>query len=99
MHKVTPGLPKLAGDLDRLQQLFINLVDNAIKYTPAGGQVTLAATRSASQNSHDRQVEIAVSDTGPGIPERTYRASPNDFIGSIKRARAISRHGVGIGDR
>ncbi len=49
IHRVVDNLPKLQGDLDRLQQLFINLVDNAIKYTPAGGTVTLTATRSAAK--------------------------------------------------
>jgi two-component system phosphate regulon sensor histidine kinase PhoR len=96
MHKVTPGLPKLAGDLDRLQQLFINLVDNAIKYTPAGGQVTLAATRSASQNSHDRQIEIAVSDTGPGIPEKDLPRLTERFY-RVDKARSRDLGGTGLG--
>ena len=52
-----------AGDADRLEQLLSNLVDNAIRYTPEGGQVTLKATP-AGQNS----VQISVADTGRGIP-------------------------------
>ncbi len=64
------------GDQDRLRQLLLNLADNALKYTPAGGEVTLNMRRS------DGWVSVAVSDTGIGIsPEdlphifdRFYRA-------------------------
>ena len=67
------------GDADRLRQLLLNLVVNALKYTPAGGEVTLGMRRS------DGWVQVAVSDTGVGIaPEdlahifdRFYRADPS----------------------
>jgi two-component system phosphate regulon sensor histidine kinase PhoR len=96
-HKVTPGLPKLAGDLDRLQQLFINLVDNAIKYTPAGGQVSLTATSSANQNTnHDRYIEITVSDTGPGIPEKDLPRLTERFY-RVDKARSRDLGGTGLG--
>jgi signal transduction histidine kinase len=52
----------LEGDRDLLFQAFANLVDNAIKYTPPGGAITLAASRSSTG------AEARVADTGPGIP-------------------------------
>jgi heavy metal sensor kinase len=66
------------GDQDRLRQLLFNLLDNAIKYTPAGGRVSV---RDISSNG---SAEIVVSDTGIGIPtehlphvfERFYRVDP-----------------------
>lgn len=78
------------GNADRLKQLLMILLDNALKYTPAGGQVTLGLQR------HDRDVEILVRDTGIGIPvedlphvfERFYRSDP---------ARSHDPGGTGLG--
>ncbi len=95
-HTIAPGLPKLAGDLDRLQQLFINLVDNAIKYTPAGGEVSLAASCAPGQNGHDGYIEIAVSDTGPGIPEKDLPRLTERFY-RVDKARSRDLGGTGLG--
>jgi heavy metal sensor kinase len=67
------------GDADRLRQLLLNLVDNALKYTPSDGDVTLTLSRS------DGWVKVAVADTGIGMtPEdqarifdRFYRSDPS----------------------
>jgi heavy metal sensor kinase len=80
----------VAGDPDRLKQLLLNLVDNAIKYTPKGGQVSLRLTREPGW------VRIDVSDTGIGIPaedlphifERFYR---------VDKARSRKNGGTGLG--
>jgi two-component system OmpR family sensor kinase len=73
-------LPPVTGDIDRLEQVFNNLLDNALKHTPSGGKVGIIA-----RQPHPNFVEIAVTDTGPGIPgeqlqhvfERFYRAEPS----------------------
>ncbi|KAF0106919.1 MAG: two-component sensor histidine kinase [Anaerolineaceae bacterium] len=79
------------GDRDRLKQVLINMVSNAITYTPAGGEVTLGLAR---VGDHAR---IVVHDTGPGIPpedlphifERFYRA---------EKSRTRAKHGgFGLG--
>jgi signal transduction histidine kinase len=69
----------VAGDRDRLKQVLVNLVDNAIKYTPAGGQVRVEVGAAGDS------AFIAVEDTGIGIPpdhrervfDRFYRVSPD----------------------
>jgi two-component system, OmpR family, sensor kinase len=70
----TDDLPVIVGDGDRLAQMFTNLIDNALKHTPAGGKVTIAA-RSLTGSSIVRRgktwpagVEVRVADTGNGIP-------------------------------
>jgi two-component system phosphate regulon sensor histidine kinase PhoR len=93
-HNVALGTPKLLGDLDRLQQLFINLVDNAIKYTPNGGAVTL--TTLCAKNGEASQVEIAVSDTGPGIPEKDLPRLTERFY-RVDKARSRDLGGTGLG--
>jgi two-component system OmpR family sensor kinase len=77
---VEPGLPAIYGDRDRLQQVLLNLVDNAVKFTPPGGQIEIRAGK-GSQNA----LLLTISDTGQGIaPEvlphvfdRFYRADPS----------------------
>jgi two-component system phosphate regulon sensor histidine kinase PhoR len=79
------------GDAERLKQVFINLLDNALRYTDPGGTVTVRL--SGSRN----EVHVAVRDTGQGIAqehlsllfERFYRTDP-------ARARDSGGHGLGL---
>ena len=59
------------GDPDRLRQLLLNLIDNAIKYTPSGGEVKV---RVARENGSAR---LDVCDTGPGVPPEHLQPGPN----------------------
>jgi signal transduction histidine kinase len=92
-------LPAVMGDGDRLAQVFSNLVDNALKHTPAGGNVMLRARLigpSASPGTGS-EVQVDVADTGVGIPaealphifERFYQADPARSGGE--------KHGTGLG--
>jgi signal transduction histidine kinase len=77
-------LPPVAGDAGRLKQVFLNLLDNAIKYTPSGGQITVSLHR------QEHVIACVVADNGPGIPaeylshltRRFYRAAPQEIQGS-----------------
>ena len=61
---VSPGLPTLEADADRLLQVFDNLLENAAKFTPAGGTVTIGAV------PFDDSVLFSVADTGIGVQEQ-----------------------------
>ena len=79
------------ADHDRLLQILINLVDNAVKYTPAGGTVTVRARRAA-----DGRVELSVSDTGIGIPRADLPRITERFY-RVDKARSRELGGTGLG--
>ncbi|MEO6027481.1 MAG: ATP-binding protein [Candidatus Binatia bacterium] len=88
------GLPLLRGDSDRLQQVLINLADNAVKYTPAGGTVTIAAR--GSTNGDAPVVEVSVTDTGGGIPAEELPRLTERFY-RVDKARSRELGGTGLG--
>ncbi|MBM3166197.1 MAG: cell wall metabolism sensor histidine kinase WalK [Chloroflexi bacterium] len=61
-------LSAASGDIDRLEQVFNNLIDNALKHTPKGGKVSITAYQPATS-----LIEVTVSDTGQGIPPEELR--------------------------
>jgi two-component system phosphate regulon sensor histidine kinase PhoR len=95
-QRIEPQLPNLVGDFDRLQQLFINLVDNALKYTPSGGEVTLETRSLPARNGGTAQIELAVIDTGVGIPEKDLPRLTERFYRADK-ARSRDLGGTGLG--
>jgi signal transduction histidine kinase len=92
---VSENLPTLIGDGDRLAQVFTNLVDNALKFTPVNGQVTLSVV------NVEAAIEISVTDTGKGVPnealprlfDRFYQVDPS----RAGRETAAVRRGAGLG--
>ena len=84
-------VPDIAGDRRRLTEVLQNLLDNAIQYTPGGGQIMVSAS------SSDSEVVFTVSDTGIGIPlseqprifERFYRVD-------VARSRQVGGTGLGL---
>ncbi len=85
------GNLKINGDHDRLTQVFTNLIDNAVKYTPKGGTVQVSAT---AENS---KVKVIVSDNGPGIsPEETKRIFER-FYQVDKSRKSGKGRGSGLG--
>jgi two-component system phosphate regulon sensor histidine kinase PhoR len=88
------GLPLLIGDGDRLQQVLINLADNAVKYTPPGGTVTIAAQ--SLPNGGAPVVEVTVTDTGSGIPAQELPRLTERFY-RVDKARSRELGGTGLG--
>lgn len=80
----------VCGDYDRLKQVLVNLVGNAIKYTPAGGEVIVGLGKEG------QRARLTVSDTGPGIPEEDLPHIFERFYRGEK-ARTRQRDGKGFG--
>ncbi|KTB48951.1 Signal transduction histidine kinase [Dehalogenimonas alkenigignens] len=81
---------KVLGDRLELRRLFINLYDNAIRYTPPGGSVTLSAA------IRDGFAEVSVTDTGIGIPKENL-AHIFDRFYRVDKARSRAEGGSGLG--
>ena len=89
-----PPQVRVAGDRDLLVQAFANLLDNAIKYSPEGGSVTLKLDRDPGGASR-----VRVSDTGPGIPEGERDAVMRRFYrGESSRTTVGSGLGLSLVD-
>src|SRR5215470_5167874 len=84
-------LSKVSADRDRLAQILINLVDNGVKYTPRGGSVTVEVT-----DAGGGLVEVAVSDTGIGIPAADLPRITERFY-RVDKARSRELGGTGLG--
>jgi signal transduction histidine kinase len=75
------NIPQIMGDFSALREIFSNLIDNALKYTPSGGRVQLNMISKNSTTTELKMLGVAISDTGYGIPvvdqgrifERHYR--------------------------
>jgi two-component system phosphate regulon sensor histidine kinase PhoR len=94
---VPEELPPVLGDRDRLVQILVNLVDNAIKYTPEGGIVTVAAREVPAEAQGGRgAVEIVVTDTGIGIPQKDLPRLTERFY-RVDKARSRELGGTGLG--
>lgn len=81
-------LPNIQADVARIEQVLVNLIHNAIKFTSTGGTVTLSA------EAGSRQIRFAVADSGIGIPARDL---PRIFERFYKADRARTSRGTGLG--
>lgn len=96
---VDPSLPPVAGDEDRLVQVLTNLLDNAVKYTPSGGTITVGAKLApavGNAESSARAIELSVADTGIGIPEADRPRVFERFY-RVDKARSRELGGTGLG--
>lgn len=83
-------LPAIYADRERIRQVFMNLLDNAIKYTPPGGTLRVSMLHRTSQ-----KVQVSICDTGPGIPdEKKDQIFEASF--RLKRDEAADGYGLGL---
>ena len=101
-----PGMPAVYADGQRLRQVLVNLTDNAIKFTPPGGAVTLSARLAVPPPDDEpglvlvapvrRNVEVRVADTGPGIPEAERERIFDPFY-QVDQSSTRVHGGAGLG--
>jgi signal transduction histidine kinase len=84
------ALPALLLDPQRIEQILSNLISNALRYTPAGGQIEVAIS------SPPGQVSLLIHDSGPGIPEDSLSMVFERFYRADK-SRSRSEGGSGLG--
>jgi signal transduction histidine kinase len=89
-NEVDPDLEPVEADRERLHQVLFNLLDNAFRFTPAGGTVTVWASNA------DGSCEVSVDDTGPGIPEEHLPFVFERFY-RVDSSRSRGDGGTGIG--
>jgi len=88
--EIPPEIP-ITGDVDHLIRLFLNLLDNAVKYTPPGERVSVEAS------CDETYVRIAIGDTGPGIPpEHLSRLFERFYRVEADRSRQTGGTGLGL---
>ena len=85
-----PSDLNILADEDKLREVIINLLDNAIKFTPSGGKVTLHA------EEREKYVDIAVEDTGAGIPPESLDEIFERFH-QVQMREKVNSEGIGIG--
>jgi PAS domain S-box-containing protein len=95
VHKVSlalpdPNLPAVLADYDKIEQVLVNLVENAIKYSPVGGPIIISAEPTSSE------VIISVTDSGIGVPENE-RERIFDRFSRLDSRYVRQRKGAGLG--
>lgn len=88
---VAGQLPAVEADGERLGQVFANLVDNAIKFTPRDGKIMLEAMRDRNE------VQVSVADTGPGIEQEDLPHIFDRFYQADSARGGGEKHGAGLG--
>ncbi len=87
---IPKDLPHVYADPERVQQVLMNLLENAIKYTPPGGTIRVSGLHRTTQ-----KVQISISDTGPGIPEDKREQIFNEHF-RLQRDEAEEGYGIGL---
>ena len=89
--EAAPGLPKIRVDPERMRQVLGNLIGNALRYTPAGGRISLSA------GGEDGALLLSVADTGSGIaPEDLPYVFDRFYRGDRARSEGQGESGLGL---
>lgn len=87
---IPADLPRVYADRERMRQVLMNLMDNAMKYTPPGGKIGISGLHRTTQ-----KVQITICDDGPGIPEENREKIFEDRF-RLKRDEDQAGYGIGL---
>jgi two-component system phosphate regulon sensor histidine kinase PhoR len=88
-------LQAIRADKSRLEQVLVNIIHNAVKFTKPGGEITLEAGRAPAAGAGSERVRFAVRDTGVGIPAESLTRIFERFY-RVDKARTGSGTGLGL---
>jgi two-component system clock-associated histidine kinase SasA len=86
---IPQDIPSVYADQELIRQVIVNLLDNAVKYTPEGGMISYFVLHRTTQ-----KIQVSVADTGPGIPEEKRE---HIFEGHFRLQRDEGKEGYGLG--
>jgi two-component system, OmpR family, phosphate regulon sensor histidine kinase PhoR len=90
-NRITDKLPPVRADKDRLMQVFVNILDNAVKFTQDAGGIIIEATEDAGDS-----ISVFITDTGTGIPESEVARLGERFY-RVDKTRSRDLGGTGLG--
>ena len=88
-YDLPQNLPPVYADLELIRQVIINLLENAMKYTPSQGKISLCVLHRTNQ-----KMQVSIADTGPGIPQEKQELI---FQGHFRLPRDQAQEGYGLG--
>jgi signal transduction histidine kinase/ABC-type multidrug transport system ATPase subunit len=94
--KTAPGLPQVWADHDRLEQVFVNLLGNALGHNPPGTRITVTAGAAPERGDEHGRVIVRVSDDGEGMPAELLHAPAAATAARRPRRRGDSGAGLGL---
>jgi signal transduction histidine kinase len=92
INLIAPQLPEVYADREQIRRVLFNLLDNALRHTPSGGQVRL----SAQLNGSERMLTVGVTDTGRGVPPELRKRIFEKFV-QISGSAVRGHRGSGLG--
>jgi len=89
------ALPQITADRQRIEQVIINIISNAVKYTPDGGKIDVSVTKLSRDEKEDKLL-VRIADNGVGIPEEDISHLFERFY-RVEKSRTSDAGGTGLG--
>ncbi len=94
VNQVAPNVPSVAVDREQINRVLFNLLDNAIRHTPSGGQIRVSAN--LERSAAERMLTVSITDTGKGVPPEQRTRIFEKFV-QISKSAVRGHRGSGLG--